>query len=482
MPFNFNNTYIQLPEEFYSKIKPHKVKDAQLVFFNEELAEKLNLNTSYHPEELAQIFSGNKVLEKSALIAQAYSGHQFGHFTLLGDGRALLLGEHLTEAGKRFDIQLKGSGITPYSRRGDGKGTLSSMLREFIFSEAMYALGIPSTRSLAVVATGEAVMRDKVHEGGILTRVAQSHIRIGTFQHAQYFMTNKEQKTLLDYSINRHYPELESSSNKALALIEMVIEKQIHLIVEWLRVGFIHGVMNTDNMLISGETIDYGPCAFLNSYTPNKAFSSIDHQGRYAFDQQASIALWNISRFAESLLPLIDKDQNTAINKAQELLMQFQKKFQEKYLIMMGQKLGFNKIEAKDYSIIKSLLNWMEKHQADYTNTFIHLMNETIINEVIYHEESFIAWKKDWKTRLLAINGNKESQAALMHKNNPIYIPRNYLVEEALSQISHNNNPEPLNKLINKVTNPYKIENIETHYIQAPKESYDNNYQTFCGT
>jgi len=331
MKFNFDNTYLALPGELFTVCPPTPVSQPQLVAFNDSLANELGLSTSnIQPDELADIFSGNVLPEGAASLAQAYSGHQFGHFSRLGDGRALLLGEQITPDGRRYDLQLKGSGPTPYSRRGDGLATLSAMLREYLISEAMHALGIPTTLSLAVVVTGEPVYREQVQPGAVLTRVAKSHIRVGTFEHISQFSSVETLKVFTEYVLKRHYPELLQTENPVLSFLQKVIEKQTDLIVSWMRVGFIHGVMNTDNMAVSGETIDYGPCAFMNAYKPETVFSSIDTGGRYAFGNQPEMALWNLTRLAESLLPLIDTDIKKAIAKAEDVLNSFQHLFEHK--------------------------------------------------------------------------------------------------------------------------------------------------------
>ena len=373
----FDNTYHKLSKTFKEDIKPVPVKKPKLVLFNKKLAENLNLNFSnLDSHKLSELFSGNSLPEGSNSLAQAYAGHQFGHFTMLGDGRAVLIGEHLSKDKKRYDIQLKASGKTAFSRNGDGRAALGPMLREYIISEAMYSLKIPSTRSLAVVKTGEEVIRETSLTGAILTRVASSHIRVGTFQYIAARQKKDELQLLLDYVIDRHYPNLKNSKNKAVELLIVVLEKQIDLVVNWMRVGFIHGVMNTDNMSISGETIDYGPCAFMDTYDPKTVFSSIDQMGRYAYCNQPMITKWNLSRFAECLIPLIDKNQDKAIQFATEIINSFEKKYEEKWLNMMRDKLGLFGVNEKDKFLILDLLTWMHQKKVDYTNTFCHLMNE----------------------------------------------------------------------------------------------------------
>ena len=337
----FDNTYSKLPDPFKEEIGPVPVKNPELVILNKNLSKELNLDFSnLDNKKISELFSGNSLPPGSNSIAQAYAGHQFGHFTMLGDGRAVLIGEHLSKKKDRYDIQFKGSGKTAFSRNGDGRAALGPMLREYIISEAMHNLNIPTTRSLAVVKTGEDVIRETSLQGAILTRVALSHIRVGTFQYIAARDKKDELEILLNYVIQRHYPNIQNSKNKALDLLKVVMEKQIDLVINWMRVGFIHGVMNTDNMSISGETIDYGPCAFMDIYDPKTVFSSIDQMGRYAYCNQPVITKWNLSRFAECLIPLIDKDQNKSIEMATEIINSFEKKYEEKWLNMMRDKLG----------------------------------------------------------------------------------------------------------------------------------------------
>jgi uncharacterized protein YdiU (UPF0061 family) len=380
--WHFDNTYSKLSKTFREEIKPTPVHDPNLVILNKQLAKDLNLDFSkIDNKNLAKLFSGNILPNGTNTIAQAYAGHQFGHFTMLGDGRAVLLGEHLVNK-KRFDIQFKGSGRTSFSRTGDGRAALGPMLREYIISEAIHALGIPTTRSLAVVSTGEKVIRENLLPGAILTRVASSHIRVGTFQYVAAKQNIDDLHTLVDYTINRHYPEIKFSKNKALDLLNLVMEKQCKLVVNWMRVGFIHGVMNTDNMAISGETIDYGPCAFMDFYNPKTVFSSIDKLGRYSFSNQPPITKWNLARLAECLIPLIHQNEEAAIKIATETIDNFQNIYENKWLNMMRDKLGLFGKDKNDLKLINDLLHWMELNKVDYTNTFCHLMNINFNNEV----------------------------------------------------------------------------------------------------
>ena len=406
--WHFDNTYSKLSKTFIEDIKPTPVHDPELVILNKQLAKELNLDFSKTKEkDLSLLFSGNSLPNGSTTIAQAYAGHQFGHFTMLGDGRAVLLGEHISNKNNRFDIQFKGSGRTSFSRGGDGRAALGPMLREYIISEAINSLNIPTTRSLAVVKTGEKVVRENLLDGAILTRVASSHLRVGTFQYIAARQNIEDLNTLVDYTIERHYPQIKSSKTKALDLLNLVMEKQCQLVVDWMRVGFIHGVMNTDNMTISGETIDYGPCAFMDQYHPKTVFSSIDKFGRYAYSNQPPIAKWNLARFAECLIPLIDKNEETAIKIATDVIDNFQNIYEKKWLNMMRDKLGLFGEDKNDRQLIDDLLNWMEKYKIDYTNTFCHLM-EIKIDENTYKDESFITWFDEWKKRSKLNNSSKE--------------------------------------------------------------------------
>ena len=402
----------------------------------------------------------------------------YGHFTMLGDGRAVLLGEHLVNKNSRFDIQFKGSGRTSFSRGGDGRAALGPMLREYIISEAIHSLNIQTTRSLAVVKTGEKVVRENLLQGAILTRVASSHIRVGTFQYIAGKQNIEELKMLVNYTIDRHFPEITSSQNKALDLLNLVLQKQCELIVDWMRVGFIHGVMNTDNMTISGETIDYGPCAFMDHYDPKTVFSSIDKFGRYSYSNQPPIAKWNLARFAECLIPIIDSNEDKAINIATEIIDNFQKIYENKWLNMMRDKLGLFGEEKNDKNLIKSLMDWMSNNKADYTNTFCYLMG-VAINDKIYEDMSFKKWVNEWKVRSRLNNSNNEKQLQLMRKVNPNVIPRNHKVEEALSAAEHNNF-DVMNKLLSVLKNPYDTKDISEY--QSPAPLTKEKYKTFCGT
>ena len=476
----FDNSYYKLPESFRENINPIPVRKPELIILNKGLAEELNLNFSkLDVKDISELFAGNLLPKGSNSIAQAYAGHQFGHFTMLGDGRAVLIGEHISNKKDRYDIQLKGSGKTAFSRNGDGRAALGPMLREYIVSEAMYNLGIPTTRGLAVVKTGEEVIRETPLQGAILTRVALSHIRVGTFQYVAARQKRDELEILFNYVVNRHYPNIKNSKNEAIDLLETVLDKQIELVVNWMRVGFIHGVMNTDNMSISGETIDYGPCAFMDFYDPKTVFSSIDQMGRYAYCNQPIIAKWNLSRFAECLIPLIDKDQSKAIGLATDIINTFEKKYEEKWLGMMRDKLGLFGIDHKDKFLILDLLTWMHQKKVDYTNTFCHLMNFKINNNRDYEDNEFQSWKKRWKERLLKNNNSPEKFMKLMRSVNPLVIPRNHKIEEALSK-ANDGDYDLMNELVKILCKPYTDQKDILNY-QLPSYSNDD-YKTFCGT
>ena len=478
--WNFDNSYARLPSSFKENIKPVIVKKPELLLLNEKLADDLDLDFSnIERKKLAELFAGNVLPNGSDTIAQAYAGHQFGHFTMLGDGRAVLIGEHINKKQERYDIQFKGSGRTSFSRNGDGRAVLGPMLREYLISEAINALNIPTTRSLAVVKTGEQVVRENLLPGAILTRVASSHLRVGTFQYVAARQNKDELKILFDYVVNRHYPEIIGSKNRPIELFKIVLDKQINLVIDWMRIGFIHGVMNTDNMSISGETIDYGPCAFMDIYDPKTVFSSIDKMGRYAYCNQPMITKWNLARFAECLIPLIDSDQNKAINLATKEINSFDNKYEEKWLKMMGNKLGLSVIKDQDKSLILDLLTWMHQKKADYTNTFCYLMDEEVQKKKIYDDNNFITWKKRWKERLKKSDKSSINYLRLMKKFNPIVIPRNNKVEEAL-RAAEENNIDPFNKLLKILKNPY-VNQKEIKEYQIPSNT-NENYQTFCGT
>ncbi len=479
--WKFDNTYPKLPSVMLSKIKPTPVKDPQVILLNNDLSKEIDLDfDEVNDNELAQIFSGNKLPEGSETISQAYAGHQFGHFTILGDGRAHIIGEHITKQKKRLDIQFKGSGQTPYSRNADGRAALGPMLREYLISESMHNLGIPTTRSLAVIKTGENVVRETDLQGAILTRVASSHIRVGTFQFALVSEDIENLKAIINYTINRHYPNLLKSKNSAIELLETVLDKQIDLICHWMRVGFVHGVMNTDNMAISGETIDYGPCAFLDNYDPGTVFSSIDKYGRYAYYNQPRIAKWNLERFAECLLPMISQDNKKAVEIATEVLREFPNKYKDKWLAMMREKLGLIGQEKEDEELIIELLSWMHKNKADYTNTFCYLMRNLKVDSKIFQDQQFAIWEKKWIARSKLNNNTYKKSLEIMKNANPLIIPRNYRVEEALKFAIEKSDITKLSKLIN-VIKKNNCDKTTLSFYQSPGQSKEK-YVTYCGT
>ena len=479
--FQLERTYSKLPGVFFSKLSPTPVSSPKILLFNQKLAEEIGLDLSVlSEEERTQLLSGNLVPKGIEPFAQAYAGHQFGNFTMLGDGRALMLGEHLTPSGQRLDLQFKGSGRTPYSRGGDGRAALGPMLREYLISEAMHALGIPTTRSLAVVATGESVYRESELPGAILTRTAGSHIRVGTFEFASLHEDKAMTQALLDYLIDRHFPEIREEENKALSVLRAAIDQQIDLITHWMRVGFIHGVMNTDNMALSGETIDYGPCAFMDVFSPDSVFSSIDHRGRYAFANQPYVAQWNLARLAESLLPLIHDERQDAIAGAEESLNAFEPAYKDKWLAMMGTKLGLAEADKQDERLVTDLLDWMHSNGADYTNTFRDLGRQGLPENQLYQSETFETWHRRWQERLGGEGRSLDSSLSLMRSVNPVVIPRNHKVEEAL-QAGEEGNLNPFRNLLKALESPYEEADHLAPYQVPPKPS-EKVHQTFCGT
>ncbi|MEK3953106.1 protein adenylyltransferase SelO [Psychrobacillus sp. FSL K6-1464] len=480
--WNLENTYTELPELLYTAINVNPVSNPKLVILNDAVATSLGLNSKeLESTHGVEVLAGNKVIEGGIPLAQAYAGHQFGNFTMLGDGRALLLGEQITPSGELVDVQLKGSGRTPYSRGGDGRAGLGPMLREYIISESMHALGIPTTRSLSVVTTGESIMRETVQPGAVMTRIAASHLRVGTFQFAAKWGTFEDLKALADYAIERHYPILLANENRYLAFLKEVIERQAALIAKWQIVGFIHGVMNTDNMTISGETIDYGPCAFMDIYNPKTVFSSIDRQGRYAYENQPNIAAWNLARLAESLLPLIHEDPDEAVQQAQEAMAAYPVTYENYWLTGMGNKLGIFNIEKEDISLIENLLELMEKYEVDYTNTFRLLTLDKVEETELFGKNGFEQWYEKWKTRLENQQVSEEFIKQLMQKSNPVVIPRNHRVEEALDAAVNNEDYSVLNNLLSVISHPYDYKADYMDYTTLPPDT-SGPYKTFCGT
>ncbi|MEN1985935.1 protein adenylyltransferase SelO [Paenibacillus hubeiensis] len=480
--WNLDNSYAKLPSVFYTKQSAQPVARPKLLVLNDALAASLGLNADLlKQEENVEIFAGNRNPVGSEPLAQAYAGHQFGHFNRLGDGRALLIGEQLTPAGERMDIQLKGSGVTPYSRAGDGRAAIGPMLREYIISEAMQALGVPTTRILAVVSTGETIYRETERPGAVLTRVAASHLRVGTFQYAAALGNVDDLRALADYAIQRHYAELAADDDRYLRLLENVIRRQAALIAKWQQIGFIHGVMNTDNMTISGETIDYGPCAFMDNYNPATVFSSIDTQGRYAYGNQPYIGGWNLARFAESLLPLLHTDEEQAVQMAQDAISSFSELYHHHWLAGMRTKLGLFNAEAADEELVKDLLDLMEKHQADYTNTFVALTFGQAVGHGLSDDAEFANWHARWQARLARQEQGPEAVREQMSKTNPAVIPRNHRVEEALERAEQHGDYSVMNKLLAVLKNPYAHSSEQAEYAAAPM-ACDPNYRTFCGT
>jgi uncharacterized protein YdiU (UPF0061 family) len=465
--WNLEHTYAELPEIFCRSQNPKPAPTPKMVVFNHSLARSLGLNADKLKDN-ADIFTGSELPLGAKPIAQAYAGYQFGHFTMLGDGRALLLGEQITPDGKRFDIQLKGSGLTPFSRRGDGYAALSPMLREYIISEAMFHLGVPTTRSLAVALTGREVIREKVLQGAVLTRVAASHIRVGTLDYAAAFGTLEDVRKLADYCIQRHFRELVDSENKYVLFLRKAAELQAYLITKWQLAGFVHGVMNTDNMAISGETIDYGPCAFMDTYDPDTVFSSIDTQGRYSYKNQPLIGAWNLSRFAEALLPLLHENENEAAEQANREIVHYQDCYRKHWLSGMRNKLGIFNDESEDAALFAELLNLMAENKMDYTNTFRSLSVFAVY---------FTAWHEKWQARLSRQSQSREDASALMKAHNPAVIPRNHRVDEALSA-AESGDLSVMNNLLDALSKPYE----DSDEFSKPPEPGCCGYRTFCGT
>ncbi|MGM0883730.1 MAG: protein adenylyltransferase SelO [Bacillota bacterium] len=479
--WNFDNSYARLPEIFFTRLSPTPVRSPKLIILNDPLAASLGLNVqALQSNDGVAVFAGNQIPEGALPLAQAYAGHQFGHFTMLGDGRALLLGEQITPLGERFDIQLKGPGRTPYSRRGDGRAALGPMLREYIISEAMHGLGIPTTRSLAVVTTGESVIRETEQPGAILTRVAASHLRVGTFQYVSKWGSAQDLRDMADYTLQRHFAEVDADGNRYLSLLQEVIKRQAVLIAKWQLVGFIHGVMNTDNMALSGESIDFGPCAFMDAYDPATVFSSIDVHGRYAYENQPQIAAWNLARFAETLLPLLHDNEAQAIELAEDAISDFSELYHRNWLAGMRAKLGIFNEEPQDESLIESLLSMMQKDSADYTNTFRALTFDKPEDTVLSGNTEFAQWHELWQARLGRQQESKASSHQLMRSSNPALIPRNHRVEEALDAAVKQEDYNVMERLLDVLSNPYAHSPEQEEYSTLPATS--TCYRTFCGT
>ncbi len=485
---NFDNSYRRLPERFYAPLVPTPVAAPRLIAFNRPLAAELGLDADALAPAAAGIFSGNTPAEGAEPIALAYAGHQFGNFVpQLGDGRAILLGEVVDRRGVRRDIQLKGSGPTPFSRNGDGRAALGPVLREYVVSEAMHALGIPTTRALAAVETGQSVFRETRLPGAVITRVAASHIRVGTFQYFAARSDAEALKLLADHVIARHYPEAASAERPYLALLAAVAQRQAALVARWMMVGFVHGVMNTDNTSISGETIDYGPCAFLDAYDPATVFSSIDQHGRYAFRNQPAIAQWNIARFAETLLFLIDPDIDAAIAAATKVLEDMNAAFEQAWLAGMRAKLGLIVQETEDGALVGELLHAMHVGRADYTLTFRRLSHTPGAERSLDHARGlfqdavlFDAWAARWRTRLEREASTPAERSALMRATNPAIIPRNHKVEEMITA-ALSGDLLPFEALLRATARPFE-ENPEFAAYMRPSDTADEPYRTFCGT
>ena len=489
-PISFDNSYARLGDRFYANVKPTPVEQPGLIKLNYGLAQELGIDfNSLEAETWADIFSGNKILAGAEPLAMVYAGHQFGHYVpQLGDGRAILLGEVIDHSSFRHDIQLKGAGLTPFSRQGDGRSALGPVLREYIVSEAMHALGIPTTRSLGAVTTGEPVYRKKVLPGAILTRVALGHIRTGTFQYFALQRNEKDLTQLANYVIDRLYPEVKESQNPYLKLLEVVMERHAQLVAQWLQVGFIHGVMNTDNMAISGETIDYGPCAFMDTFNHKKVFSSIDRMGRYAYGNQPSILQWNLTRFAETILPLIDKIPERAVDFANEIIEVYPERFKNYWLVSMRKKLGLFTSEPEDETLIQALLDTMQENEADFTMTFRRLCDAALFPEMERSPRNLFKdagaydnWSLNWHARLNREVETPAERVELMRKVNPAVIPRNHRVEQVLQAAEEHGDFGPFEKLLDVLSSPFVEQECYAEYMLPPKPE-EHVLETFCGT
>jgi uncharacterized protein YdiU (UPF0061 family) len=484
--FSFDNTYARLPSRFFANVAPTRVRGPRAIKVNHALAAELGIDVGEHA---AEVLSGNRVPDGASPIALAYAGHQFGHFVpQLGDGRAILLGEIVGKDGKRRDIQLKGSGRTPFSRGGDGRAALGPVLREYVVSEAMAALGVPTTRALAAVATGESVFRDEALPGAVLTRVAASHLRVGTFQYFAARQDDEALSTLASYALERHYPEARGSDNDAIALLDRVIDAQASLVARWLGIGFIHGVMNTDNTSISGETIDFGPCAFLDEFDPDKVFSSIDARGRYAFSNQPAIAHWNMVRLAEAMLPLFSKDNERAVRIAEEHLERYPQVFSAAYARVVRGKLGLAREESEDVALWHELLERLAESAVDHTIFFRRLCssaesssNDEVVAEMFTEPAAFHTWAARWRKRLSSEDVSPEERARAMRRQNPAFIPRNHRIEEMIEAAVQRDDFAPFETLVRVLERPYEEQPEHAHLAEAPEPS-QRVRQTFCGT
>lgn len=490
-----NNRFASLGDRFYQKIHPTPVADPALIIFNEPLADEMGLPASdLDPDAAAALFSGNQVPDGVDPLAMAYAGHQFGHFVpQLGDGRAHYLGEVSQPDGRAFDVHLKGSGRTRYSRGGDGRAALGPVLREYLVSEAMARLNVPTTRALAAVTTGEAVARERWLPGGVLTRVASSFVRVGTFQ---FFAAQGDQdavKKLADHIIEKNYPQVRAADNPYLALLDVVVERQARLIARWMQLGFIHGVMNTDNMSIAGETIDYGPCAFMDDYDHHKVFSSIDHGGRYAYSNQPAIGLWNLTRLAETLLPLLAGDTDAAVAMAREVLETYPAHYETEWLAGFRAKCGLigsdDDGDDKDRALIEDLRNIMAGNHADFTLTFFYLSrvngqadtNENALKALFDDPEAVDTWLVKWRGRLQELGIDDAERRAAMQQVNPVYIPRNHRIEAAIRAAEDHGDLSLFHELHSVLREPFTVQEGKEQFMQPP-EPQEVVHQTFCGT
>ncbi len=486
--FKLSNSYAKLPEGFYQKIKPEPVKNPKLIHFNKNLSQELNIDPKIINEKNCKlIFSGNIIPKGSKPIAMAYAGHQFGNFVpQLGDGRAVLLGELIAKNGKRYDLQLKGSGRTAFSRNGDGRSPLGPVIREYLISESLHYLGINSTRSLAIVSTGEDVLRETRMPGGILTRIASSHIRIGTFEFFSYKNDIKSLKALADYTLKRHFTNI-PKKHRYKFLLKKVLKSQAELISKWMSVGFIHGVMNTDNTTVSGETIDFGPCAFMDQYNPNQVYSFIDEGGRYSYINQGKIIFWNLSKFAESLLPILSDNAKESKKLAIECLEIFPGYFEQTWLNEMKKKIGLSKNEKEDHVILNEFFEILRINNLDFTLSFRKLSkylteeNDDHFKKNIKDNINFQNWVAKWKKRLSKENMSFTVLSEKMNNTNPIYIPRNHLVEKIIESSVSTKNFTELNKLLKAIQNPFSEDSLTTEYTLSPKKNEIVPF-TFCGT
>lgn len=485
--WNFDNSFARLPERFFARVVPEPVSCPRIIRVNDALAKHLGLCAErlQREQDIALVLSGNACAPGSEVIAQAYAGHQFGGFVpSLGDGRAALLGEHITPQGERYDIQLKGSGRTPFSRRGDGRAALGPMIREYIIGEALHGLGIPTTRMLALVTTGEQVFRETALPGAIVTRVASSHIRIGTFEYFASRGDHEAVKVLADYTIARHYPACLESAEPYLDLCRAFFKRQAELVARWIDVGFVHGVMNTDNISLAGESIDFGPCAFVDTYEPDAVFSSIDTGGRYAYSAQPAILEWNLARFLESILVLLDGDEQRAIAKAELLLGDFRLHFAATLFALMRAKLGLHTQEAGDRALVQGLLKVMQEQQLDYTATLRAISRELEADDALLRNPDFARFEADWRGRLSdARNGRTFAESLeAMRRHNPARIARNHLVEEAISAGVERGDFSVMDGLLEALAAPFSESTRFARFELPPPAAMRGSYRTFCGT